>query len=80
MVVVSVAILTESLDLRVIAASQVPLGVGEDVLNEVAEAGKSFNHIGVPLILIFPLGMVLFLIAGLAEVGRIPLRHLFRRI
>ena len=72
MVVVSVAILAESLDLRVIAASQVPMGVAEDVLNEVGEAGKSFNHIGVPLILIFPLGMVLFLIAGLAEVGRIP--------
>ena len=72
MVVVSVAILAESLDLRVIAASQVPMGVAEDVLNEVSDAGKTFNHIGVPLILIFPLGMVLFLIAGLAEVGRIP--------
>ena len=72
MVVVSVAILVESLDLRVIAASQVPWGEAKEVLNEVTEAGGSFNHIGVPLIVIFPLGAVLFLIAGLAEVGRIP--------
>jgi NADH-quinone oxidoreductase subunit H len=72
MVVVSIAILTESLDLRVIAASQVPWGEAKEVLNEVTEAGGSFNHIGVPLIVIFPLGAVLFLIAGLAEVGRIP--------
>ena len=72
MVVVSVAILVESLDLRVIAASQLPMDAAEPILNEVKEAGGTFNHIGVPLILIFPLGFVLFLIAGLAEVGRIP--------
>lgn len=72
MVVVSLAIMVQSLDLRVIAASQVPIGTAQPVLREVAAAGGSFNHIGVPFILIFPLGLVLFLIAGLAEVGRIP--------
>ena len=72
MVVVSIAILAQSLDLRVISASQVPLETAQPVLKEVATAGNSFNHIGVPFVLIFPLGLVLFLIAGLAEVGRIP--------
>ena len=72
MVVVSIAILVESLDLRVITASQIPMSAAEPILNEVKEAGGTFNHIGAPLILIFPLGFVLFLIAGLAEVGRIP--------
>ena len=72
MVVVSIAILSQSLDLRVIAASQVPLDTAQPVLKEVMEAGGTFNHIGVPFVLIFPLGFVLFLIAGLAEVGRTP--------
>ncbi len=72
MVVVSVAILVQSLDLRVISASQVPWGAAEPVLNEAREAGANFNHIGLPLVVIFPLGLVLFLLAGLAEVGRIP--------
>lgn len=72
MVVVSIAILAQSLDLRVIAASQVPLDTAQPVLKEVMAAGGTFNHIGVPFVLIFPLGFVLFLIAGLAEVGRTP--------
>ncbi|MFB3092117.1 MAG: NADH-quinone oxidoreductase subunit H, partial [Dehalococcoidia bacterium] len=68
----SIAILAQSLDLRVIAASQVPLDTAQPVLKEVMAAGGTFNHIGVPFVLIFPLGFVLFLIAGLAEVGRTP--------
>ena len=72
MVVVSIAILSQSLDLQVIAASQVPLATAQPVLDEVIKAGGTFNHIGVPFVLIFPLGFVLFLIAGLAEVGRTP--------
>ena len=72
MVVVSIAILSQSLDLRVIAASQVPLDTAQPVLKEVMAAGGTFNHVGVPFVLIFPLGFVLFLIAGLAEVGRTP--------
>ena len=72
MVVVSVAIIAESLDLRIIAASQVPLGTAQDVVKEAHASGASWNHVGLPFVLIFPLGLVLFLIAGLAEVGRTP--------
>ncbi len=72
MVIVSVAILAESLDLKIIAASQVPLDTAQPVLLEAEAAGATFNHIGLPFILIFPLGLVLFLLAGLAEVGRTP--------
>ena len=72
MVVVSIAILAQSLDLRVISASQVPLESAQSVFTDVTAEGGSFNHVGVPFILIFPLGLVIFLIAGLAEVGRIP--------
>ncbi|MQF69567.1 NADH-quinone oxidoreductase subunit H [SAR202 cluster bacterium AD-804-J14_MRT_500m] len=72
MVVVSLAIIAESLDLRIIAASQVPIGTAQNVLVEAAGNGASFNHVGLPFALIFPLGLVLFLIAGLAEVGRTP--------
>ena len=50
MVVVAVAMLAQSLDLRVIVSQQNP----------------------VPYALILPLGMVVFFIAGLAEVGRTP--------
>ena len=50
MVVVAVAMLAQSLDLRVIVASQNP----------------------VPYAALLPLGMVIFFIAGLAEVGRTP--------
>ncbi len=50
LVVVAVGMLAQSLDLRVIVASQNP----------------------VPYIAILPLGLVIFFIAGLAEVGRTP--------
>ena len=50
MVVVAVAMLAQSLDLRVIVSQQNPI----------------------PYALILPLGMVVFFIAGLAEVGRTP--------
>ena len=72
MVVVSIAILAQSLDLRVISASQIPLESAQSVFTDVEADGGSFNHVGVPFVLIFPLGLVIFLIAGLAEVGRIP--------
>lgn len=72
MVVVSIAILVQSMDLRIIVASQIPLETAQSILGEANQSNAVFNHIGVPLVLIFPLGLVLFLIAGLAEVGRIP--------
>lgn len=72
MVVVSIAILVQSMDLRIIVASQLPLATAQSILGEANQSNVVFNHIGVPLVLIFPLGLVLFLIAGLAEVGRIP--------
>ena len=50
MVVIAVAMLAQSLDLRVIVANQAP----------------------VPYVLLLPLGLVIFFIAGLAEVGRTP--------
>ena len=72
MVVISIAILVQSMDLRIIVASQIPLETAQSILGEANQNNAVFNHIGVPLVLIFPLGLVLFLIAGLAEVGRIP--------
>lgn len=72
MVVISIAILVQSMDLRIIVASQIPLEAAQSILGEANQSNAVFNHIGVPLVLIFPLGLVLFLIAGLAEVGRIP--------
>ncbi len=72
MVVISIAILVQSMDLRIIVASQIPLETAQSILGEANQSNAVFNHIGVPLVLIFPLGLVLFLIAGLAEVGRIP--------
>ncbi|MBM3926586.1 MAG: NADH-quinone oxidoreductase subunit NuoH [SAR202 cluster bacterium] len=72
MVVVAVAVLAGSLDLRAVSASQVPLDTAQDVLNEINAAGGVFNHEGIPFAVLFPLGLVLFLLAGLAEVGRIP--------
>lgn len=50
MVVIAVAMLAQSLDLRVIVANQDP----------------------VPYVALLPLGLVIFFIAGLAEVGRTP--------
>lgn len=63
MVVISVAMLAGSLDLNVITMSQVP--AGHDKVVEV-------NSVGIPFAVLQPLGLVLFLIAGLAEVGRTP--------
>ncbi len=64
MVVISVAMLAQSLDLREISNFQFP-GVQSD---NPAEAG--FTNI--PYAVIMPLGLVIFLIAGLAELGRTP--------
>ena len=63
MVVVSVAMLAGSLDLNVITMSQVPA-----VHDKVVEV----NSVDIPFAVLQPLGLVLFLIAGLAEVGRTP--------
>ena len=63
MVVIAVAMLAQSLDLRVIAMSQVPAE-----LDSVVEV----NSIDIPFAVLQPLGMIIFLIAGLAEVGRTP--------
>ena len=63
MVVIAVAMLAQSLDLNVITMSQVP-----------AEHLKitEVNSIDIPFAVLQPLGLLIFLIAGLAEVGRIP--------
>jgi NADH-quinone oxidoreductase subunit H len=50
LVVIAVAMLAQSLDLRVIVANQSPI----------------------PYVVLLPLGLVIFFIAGLAEVGRTP--------
>ena len=63
MVVISVAMLAQSLDLNVITMSQVPA-----VHDKVVEV----NSVDIPFAVLQPLGLVLFLIAGLAEVGRTP--------
>ena len=63
MVVIAVAMLAQSLDLRVISISQVPI---TDV--DIAK----INPINIPFAVLQPLGMIIFLIAGLAEVGRTP--------
>ncbi len=63
MVVIAVAMLAQSLDLKVITMSQVPaehIGISE------------VNSIDIPFAVLQPLGMIIFLIAGLAEVGRTP--------
>ena len=59
LVVVAVAILAESLDLTVIV---------EGVEGSETIKGQS----DYPFLLVFPLGLVIFFIAGLAEVGRTP--------
>ena len=63
MVVIAVAMLARSMDLNVITMSQVPA-----VHDKVTEV----NSIGIPFAVLQPLGLVIFLIAGLAEVGRTP--------
>ena len=66
MVVVAVAMLAQSLDLRVISISQVPY---VDV-NLDKSAGASVPDI--PFAILQPLGLIIFLVAGLAELGRVP--------
>ena len=63
MVVIAVAMLAESLDLRVISISQVPV-TDMDI--------PKTNAIDIPFAVLQPLGLIIFLIAGLAEVGRTP--------
>ena len=63
MVVIAVAMLAQSLDLRVISISQVPI-TDMDIIK--------VNPIDIPFAVLQPLGIVIFLIAGLAEVGRTP--------
>ena len=63
MVVIAVAMLAQSLDLKVITMSQVPA----EHVNIVEK-----NSIDIPFAVLQPLGLVIFLIAGLAEVGRTP--------
>ncbi len=63
MVVIAVAMLAQSLDLKVITMSQVP--AEHPGIIEV-------NSIDIPFAVLQPLGMIIFLIAGLAEVGRTP--------
>ena len=63
MVVIAVAMMAQSLDLRIISISQVPI---TDV-----DLPKP-NPINIPFVVLQPLGMLIFFIAGLAEVGRTP--------
>ena len=63
MAVIAVAMLAQSLDLKVITMSQVPA----EHINILEK-----NSIDIPFAVLQPLGMVIFLIAGLAEVGRTP--------
>ena len=63
MVVIAVAMLAQSLDLQVITMSQTPA----DHPNIVEH-----NPIDIPFAVLQPLGLVIFLVAGLAELGRIP--------
>ena len=63
MVVIAVAMLAQSLDLRVISISQVPV-TDVDI--------PKINAIDIPFAVLQPLGLIIFLIAGLAELGRTP--------
>ena len=63
MVVIGVAMLAQSLDLNVITMSQVPA---------VHERIDEVNSIDIPFAVLQPLGLVIFLVAGLAELGRTP--------
>ena len=63
MVVIAVAMLAQSMDLREIAISQVP----------ITDAALSrSSDIDILYAVLQPLGLMIFLIAGLAEVGRTP--------
>ena len=69
MVVIAVAMLAQSLNLIHIANLQLP-GIQSDPGTAMAEVEGNFTNI--PFAVVQPLGMVIFLIAGLAEVGRTP--------
>ena len=82
MVVISVAMLAQSLDLREISNFQYP-GI-QTALPAVGEVGQqAFNQAemaiaqereltNIPYAAVMPLGLIIFLIAGLAELGRTP--------
>ena len=63
MVVISIAMMAQSLDLRIISISQVPWSDARLV---------EPNPVDIPFAALQPLGLAIFLVAGLAEVGRIP--------
>ncbi len=63
MVVISIAMMAQSLDLRIISISQVPWSDARLV---------EPNPVDIPFAVLHPLGLAIFLVAGLAEVGRIP--------
>jgi len=63
-VIIAVAVLVQSVDLRHIVAGHTTTIAGRTI----AFAGQG----GVPLALIMPLGLAIFFIAGLAELGRTP--------
>ena len=68
MVVIAVAMLAQSLNLIHISNSQFP-GIQSSAADMAALEGEFIN---IPFAVLQPLGMVIFLIAGLAEVGRTP--------
>ena len=63
LVVIAVAMVAQSLDLREISISQVPITDAD--LNPQ-------NDVGIPFGVLMPLGLLVFFTAGLAEVGRTP--------
>ena len=68
MVVIAVAMLAQSLNLIQISNFQFP-GI-QSTAPEIIELESKFTNI--PFAVVQPLGMIIFLIAGLAEVGRTP--------
>ena len=68
MVVIAVAMLAQSLNLIHITNFQMP-GI-QSTAPEIVALEESFTNI--PFVVLQPLGMIIFLIAGLAEVGRTP--------
>ena len=69
MVVIAVAMLAQSLNLIHIANFQLP-GIQTSAPAEIAAVESQFTNL--PFAVLQPLGLVIFLIAGLAEVGRTP--------
>ena len=69
MIVISVAMLAQSLDLKEISNFQYP-GVQAAAASPAAALEGGVTN--VPYVVLLPLGFIIFLIAGLAEVGRTP--------